>query len=163
MLCAYLPSRIVTAVGRLSGTPEMNDSSASQANVEAHIRRLEEEEATARAQVDVPALEQLWSDELIINATENIIYTRDHFLLRIKTGQVRFNSFQRKISRIAIKENVAVSMGNESISPSTGPDAGKTVHCSYTNVWIRSGESWQLLGRQVDILARTPRNPSWVF
>jgi hypothetical protein len=140
----------------------MTDSNASHASVEAEIRRLEEEEATARAQVDVPTLEKLWCDELIINATENIIFTKDHFLLRIKTGQVRFNSFSRKISRIAIKENVAVSMGNESISPSNGPDAGKTVHCSYVNVWIRSGESWQLIGRQVDIIARTT-GTSWVF
>ena len=141
----------------------MTDSNASQASVEAEIRRLEEEEATARAQVDVAALEKLWCDELIINATENIIYTKDHFLLRIKAGQVRYHSFQREISRIAIRENVAVSMGNESISPSIGPDAGKTVYCSYMNVWIRSGESWQLIGRQVDIIARTPRNTSSIF
>src|ERR1700683_4555523 len=141
----------------------MSDSNASQASAEADIRRLEEEEATARTQIDVSALEKLWCDELIINATEDIIYTKDHFLLRIKAGQLRFNSFQRKISRIAIRENVAVSMGNESISPANGPDAGKTVYCSYMNVWIRSGESWQLLGRQVDAIARTPGDTSTIF
>lgn len=144
----------------MAGKRKISGSKGS--SIEAEIRRLEEEEALARTRVDVSTLEKLWCDELIINATENIIFTKDHFLLRIKTGQVRFNSFSRKISRIAIKENVAVSMGNESISPSKGPDAGKTVHCSYVNVWIRSGESWQLIGRQVDIIARTT-GTSWVF
>ena len=145
----------------MAGKRKISGSKGS--SIEIEIRRLEEEEATARAQVDVSALERLWCDELIINATENIIYTKDHFLLRIKAGQVRFRSFLRKVSRIAIRENVAVSMGNESISPSNGPDASKTVHCSYINVWIRSGESWQLIGRQVDIIARTPRKTSTIF
>jgi hypothetical protein len=65
----------------------------------------------------------LWAEELIINATENIIYRKDHFLLRIKRGQIRFKSFDRKISRITIKGDVVIITGNESIAPASGPKA----------------------------------------
>jgi len=130
----------------------------------AEIEKLETEEAAARVAVDVPRLEALWSEELIINATENIVYTRDHFLLRIKSGQIRFKSFERKISRMAVKGDVVVTTGNESIAPEVGPDAGKIVYCSYMNVWVRGGVAgWQLLGRQVAVIARAADGKGWVF
>ncbi len=130
---------------------------------EHEIERLEQEEAAARVAVDMPKLEALWADELIVNATENIIYTKDHFLLRIKSGQIRFQSFERKISRIAVKGDVIVTTGNESIAPANGPDAGQTVFCSYMNVWIRGGILWQLIGRQVAVIARASSSSGWVF
>jgi hypothetical protein len=131
---------------------------------EAEIEKLEAEEAAARVALDVPRLEALWCDELIINATENIVYTRDHFLLRIKSGQIRFKSFERKISRLSMKGDVVVTTGNESIVPAVGPDAGKTVFCSYMNVWVKGGVAgWQLMGRQVAIIARASSSKGWVF
>jgi hypothetical protein len=130
---------------------------------EAEIEALEAEEAAARVAVDVPRLEALWAEELIINATENIIYTKDHFLLRIKSGQIRFKSFERRISRFAVKGDVLVTSGNESIVPANGPDVGKTVFCSYMNVWIRSGAGWGLIGRQVAVIARASKKQGWVF
>jgi hypothetical protein len=140
----------------------MNDTDSS-ARLEAEIEKLEAEEAAARVAVDLPSLETLWSDELIINATENIIYTKDHFLLRMRSGQVRFKAFERKISRVAVKGDVVITTGNESIAPENGPDAGKTVFCSYMNVWSRGDCGWQLMGRQVAVIARASNTASWVF
>jgi hypothetical protein len=141
----------------------MKEPINSVPTIETEIEALEAEEAAARVAVDVPRLEALWADELIINATENIIYTRDHFLLRIKSGQIRFKSFERKISRIAVKGDVVITTGNESIVPANGPDVGKTVFCSYMNAWIRGTTGWQLLGRQVAIIARASKKQGWVF
>jgi hypothetical protein len=139
----------------------MNESNRSA--IEAEIEKLEHEEAAARVAVDIDRLEALWSDALLINATENIIYTKDHFLMRLRSGQIRFKSFVRTISRTAIKGDVVVTTGNESIAPANGPDAGKTVYCSYMNVWTKVGAGWQLLGRQVAIIARASKSPGWVF
>ncbi len=136
---------------------------SGSARPEAEVEMLEVEEAAERVAVDLPRLEALWADELIINATENIIYTKDHFLLRIKSGQIRFKSFERKISRVAVKGDIVITTGNESIVPANGPDMGKTVFCSYLNVWTRCGEGWQLLGRQVAVIARASKKQGWVF
>ncbi len=140
----------------------MHDTDSS-ARLETEIEKLEAEEAAARVAVDLPCLETLWSDELIINATENIIYTKDHFLLRIRSGQIRFKAFERKISRVAVKGDVVITTGNESIAPANGPDAGKSVFCSYMNVWTRTERRWQLMGRQVAVIARASNTASWVF
>jgi Domain of unknown function (DUF4440) len=142
----------------------MNDSQSSvRPEIEIEIEKLEAAEAQARTAIDVPRLEELWADELIINATENIVYTKDHFLLRIKSGQIRFKAFDRKISRITVRGDVVITAGNESIAPADGPDAGKTVYCSYMNVWVRSGAEWQMLGRQIAVIARAGSASSWVF
>jgi hypothetical protein len=141
----------------------MKEPINSVPTTETEIEALEAEEAAARVAVNVPKLEALWADELVINATENIIYTRDHFLLRIKSGQIRFKSFERRISRIAVKGDVVITTGNESIVPANGPDVGKTVFCSYMNAWIRAGAGWQLLGRQVAVIARASKKQGWVF
>ncbi|HLX38699.1 MAG TPA: nuclear transport factor 2 family protein, partial [Candidatus Binataceae bacterium] len=82
--------------------------------IEAEIEKLEHEEAAARVALNIGRLEALWSDQLIINATENIIYTKDHFLMRLRSGQVKFKSFERTLSRIAIKGDIVVTTGNES-------------------------------------------------
>lgn len=138
----------------------------SDTNTAAHeteIEKYEQEEAAARVAGDLDRLDALWSDELIINATENIIYTKDHFLMRIRSGQVRFKSFERTISRVAVKGDIVISTGNESIAPANGPDEGKTVYCSYMNVWMKSATGWQLLGRQVAVIARASGASEWVF
>jgi len=140
------------------------DESKPKVGPEAEIEKLETEEAAARVALDVPRLEALWSDEMIVNATENIVYNKDHFLLRIRSGQVSFKSFERKISRLTVKGDVVVTTGNESIVPAIGPDAGQTVFCSYMNVWIKGGAAgWQLLGRQVAVIARASDSKGWVF
>jgi len=131
--------------------------------IEAEIEKLEHDEAAARVAGDTDQLDALWSDELIINATENIIYTKDHFLMRMRGTQIRFESFARTISRIAAKGDIVITTGNESIIPANGPDAGKSVFCSYMNVWIRAGAGWQLLGRQVAVIARASSTSGWVF
>jgi Domain of unknown function (DUF4440) len=131
--------------------------------LQAEIEKLEAEEAAARVALDVPRLEALWSEELIINATENIVYTRDHFLLRIKSGQVRFKSFERKISRLTVKGDVVITTGNESVVPAIGPDTGQTVYCSYMNVWTKGALGWEMLGRQVAVIARASGGKGWVF
>src|SRR5580658_1290292 len=100
----------------MGGTTGMNESK-SQFGLETEIEKLETEEAAARVACDVARLGALWADELIINATENIVYTKDHFLLRIRSGQIRFKSFERKISRLTVKGDVVVTSGNESIVP----------------------------------------------
>lgn len=135
----------------------------NRSSIEAEIEKLEHEEAAARVASDMERLEALWSNELIINATENIIYTKDHFLMRVRSGQIRFKSFERTISRIAVKGDVVVTTGNESVVPANGPDAGKSVFCSYMNVWMRTGSGWQLLGRQVAVIARASSTSGWVF
>jgi hypothetical protein len=140
----------------------MSDTNSS-ARPDAEIEKLEIAEAAARVAADLARLEALWAEELIINATENIIYTKDHFLLRIRSGQIRFKAFERKISRMAVKGDVVITTGNESVAPENGPDAGKTVFCSYMNVWIRGAGGWQLTGRQVAVIARASNSASWVF
>src|ERR1700722_392765 len=131
--------------------------------IEAEIEKLEHEEAAARVAGDMERLEALWSNELIVNATENIIYTKDHFLMRVRSAQIRIKSFERTISRVAVKGDVVVTTGSESIVPANGPHAGKPVFCSYMNVWMRPGSRWQLLGRQVAVIARASSTSGWVF
>jgi hypothetical protein len=145
-----------------AGKIVMNESK-SGACPEAEIERLEIEEAEARVALDVARLDALWSDQLIINATENIVYSKDHFMLRIKSGQVRFRSFERKISRLTVKGDVVVTTGNESVVPAIGPDMDQTVYCSYMNVWAKGLAGWQLLGRQVAVIARASGTRGWVF
>ena len=141
----------------------MNDVDKTR-GPQAEIEKLELDEAEARVANDVLRLEALWADELIVNATENIVYNKDHFLMRIRSGQVRFRSFERKISRLTVKGDIIITTGNESIVPDIGPDAGQTVFCSYMNVWVKGGGAgWQMLGRQVAVIARASSSKGWVF
>lgn len=117
------------------------------------LEKLELWERIARQASDVESLDALWSDELVVSTT-NLLLTKKLILKRIRDGSLRFSRFERRLSKIAGCGNSAVSSGSETIVIEKGPEAGKILHCSYTNCWTHENGRWRLLARQVCIVDR---------
>src|SRR5260221_2045544 len=115
---------------------------------ESAIRKLEKLEAQARARGDLVALDGLWCEEFTVNTTENLILTKARFLSRMRTGMLGYLKFDRKIAQIVRKGDTIVTMGQETVIPATGSDAGRVVSISYLNVWISISHEWRLFARK---------------
>ena len=128
--------------------------------IEDQVRDAEQREARARAACDLPALDSLWSDQMLINATENLLFNKEQFLNRLRSGRLRYTSFTRLTIQVRVlSEHVAVTTGSEAVIPAAGPDAAMAVFCSYMDVWAREDGVWRLAARHVAVMTKSETDP----
>jgi hypothetical protein len=126
---------------------------------EAVIRSLDDRERIAALKRDIPALEQLWSDHVTINAPNNrvVVGQRANLDTFVRGGIINFSSFERAIEFIRIDGDFAVIMGLETVTPisdapSAGLVAGKAAKRRFTNIWKNEGDAWRLYWRHANVI-----------
>ena len=124
-----------------------NDS--LKTSIEQDIRKLDVEHADAVLRGDLAAMDTIWTEDFIVNNPFNEIDKAD----RIRSGVVSYSSFLREIEAVRIYENTAIVMGNETVVPKgKSPDAGKTIHRRYTNIWMMREGKWRLVARHASVI-----------
>jgi hypothetical protein len=132
----------------------MFDVEASEPEICKEIRELEQREAEAMLRADVSTLNALWSDDLLVNSTANLIADKKILLAMIAEGRLRLKSYIRLTLRAATNGDMIITTGNER-SQLEGPAAHTELYCSYMNAWIRRSPGWQLFGRHVGLISRS--------
>ncbi|MDB5234705.1 MAG: hypothetical protein JWR44_1698 [Hymenobacter sp.] len=131
----------------------VHQPAAGQAAVVAEITRLEEMEREAILKSDTATLHRLWGKDFVVHNPQNRVVTSRQAMARLRDGRIDYASFERTIEKITISGNVAVTMGQEILKPANkAENAGKTVTRRYTNVWMRTAGTWQMLARQATII-----------
>ena len=130
-----------------------NNVSAQDAR-EAEIRRLENLERESVLKSDSTALfDKIWSPKMVINTPANTVGTVEGTKQLLRSGGLKYLSFERNIEKIIFNDDVAIVMGGEVIKPQgTQPNAGKTVSRRFTHVWKLSNNSWSIIARQATII-----------
>ena len=123
-------------------------------NAETEIRKLEGEAREAILKKDTVVLRTLFSPNFVVNSPGNRVETFQDLLVRIKSGAVDRESFEKNIEKITFTENIAIVMGNEIVKPTgNAAGAGKIIKRRYTNIWIKNKKNWQLVARQSTIVS----------
>jgi len=135
----------------------MNQGDESDFPGQDEIEVLEHREADAVRGGDVPTLQTLWADDLIIN-TSNLIAGKEILLEMIKNGLIKLRSHERRPVRITALGDLVVTTGNE-VSQVIGETAEFKVFVSYMNVWTRRDGNWQLLARHIGVIERVGPQP----
>jgi ketosteroid isomerase-like protein len=122
---------------------------------ESTIRSLEEQERIAVLNEDVPALQRLWSEQLIVNNPQNEISAdRNVVLDRVKRGLIRYSEFERRIESIRFDEGVAIVMGSEVVvRRGDATSEPQPVHRRFTNIWKKSGRTWRMIARHANVVS----------
>jgi hypothetical protein len=129
-------------------------SEEPMAAAESTIRSLEEQERKAVLEEDVPALERLWSERLIVNNPQNEVSpSRSAVLDRVKRGLIRYSRFERRIESIRFDDDVAIVMGSETVvRKGDGIGEAPAVRRRFTNIWRRSGSAWHMIARHANVV-----------
>ncbi|WP_394840701.1 nuclear transport factor 2 family protein [Pendulispora brunnea] len=123
---------------------------AIPADQERVARELDLAHAQAILRGDQAALSKFWGDDFLINNQWNKVDHGDH----IKKGTVTYSSFERTIEASKAYGNTVIVMGHETVVPKgTSPDAGKTIHRRYTDIWVKRDGAWQLVARHANVIA----------
>ena len=118
------------------------------------LETLDEEAARAMLAGNVADLDKLWSPNLLVNAPDNTLKTKDQVLQAVRTSRISYTSFTRRVEHVAVYGDMAITMGSEVVVPAGDrPDAGQEIHRRYTNVWRDEGGRWKLPARHAHIVS----------
>jgi ketosteroid isomerase-like protein len=126
----------------------------SDRQVEQEIEKLELKDAQAALRHDLDSIERLWSDKLVVSSPANLLFTKSQLLGFFRAGLIRLKSFERRVMRVVVDRDIAVTTGSDTFETLSGADAGKTIFCSYMNCWRREDGQWKLLGRHASVVGK---------
>lgn len=131
-----------------------NQSSAIDAGkIKTEIARLENLHIKAILSKDSVTLGLIMDPGLLVNNPRNTVTVGSIGVIgRLGSGELDHTSYVFEMEQIVISSNTAITMGNETVVPATGPDAGKTVKRRYSQVWIKSNDSWKMYGRHANVI-----------
>jgi ketosteroid isomerase-like protein len=129
------------------------------ASAEEHIRRLEQAEVAALLRNDIAAVRRYWASDYVVNNPFNVVV--DASKGPIRAGTLTYSSFVREVERVLVRGNTIIVMGHETVVPSgSSPDAGKTIHRRYTNIWMKRGGRWLLTARHASVVCEPEAPPN---
>ena len=127
---------------------------ANSAAVEADIKKLVNDTASALAKNDTATLEKMYADNYMLVNTDGSIQSRAERLASIKSGETKFDSFA--YDEINVRSNPE---GNGAIviarATATGMNKGKPVlsPIRVTQVWAKTKDGWRMAGGQATPIA----------
>ena len=119
-----------------------------QSNDDQEIRRLEKYWTELLDNGDTTSLLKIWSKDYVVNNPNGEIVTPKKIVALMKSGH-KFPKVERIIEKITFNQNIAIVMGKElqqTVNMTTNQE--EWIPRRFTNVWIRSENSWQLTARQ---------------
>jgi ketosteroid isomerase-like protein len=119
------------------------------------ITELEGDNCRAFLAQDIERLNELWSDELIVNSPINQIFEKQRVLDLLRAGVIAHSLLESRIEVIRRHGDIVVVMGGESVANSP---AGPIFRRRFTNLWRMEGGSWRLFIRHANISAEPGQN-----
>lgn len=127
---------------------------AQNENIEAEIKSLEQVEVKALQDKDTNTIKKIWDKDYIVNNPENKIVLAKPNPLDRPVMQKTKVSFTRKVEKVLVNGDIAISMGNETVVPADDPNHGQTIRRRYTNIWMKKDGSWKLVARHANIICQ---------
>jgi ketosteroid isomerase-like protein len=142
-----------------SGGAPVGIHAQDRASDSATVRSLDDQARVAALKRDIPALERLWSDQLVVNAPNNQVVIGKRAVIDgfVRGGIINFSSFERHIEFMRVDGDFATIMGLETLipisdAPASGLRAGQKTQRRVTNVWKREGDTWRLFIRHANVI-----------
>lgn len=121
---------------------------------ETAIRLLEEQERLGVLTRDIAVLEQVWSEELIVNAPSNQVSSDRKIVLNlVRQGKIHYSLFERRIEQLHINGDIAIVMGGETVQASGNTSQARQMsQRRFTHVWKKEAGAWRLVARHANII-----------
>jgi hypothetical protein len=117
---------------------------------EQEIRTLEEQGRVAFLLGDIPTLDRLMDDRLLVNSPLNVVNDKAKVLDLLGKGLVRHTRDDVTIEHIARNGDVVVVMGRDTVD---GPPSNTLTHRRFTNIWQLQDGTWRMIARHAQVIA----------
>jgi len=126
----------------------MTISTAAGIAPDAAAIELEREHARAFLERDIAQLEDLWSDQLVVNSPMNRVLEKRKVLELLGAGIIAHHTYDVEIELVRETEDTLVVMGSDRVTME--PDS-PLVRRRFTNVWRRENGRWRMFARQASL------------
>lgn len=134
---------------------EGTDSARSGVGVEdkqaeQEIRRLYDREHELLLRRDFAAQERFYPDDFVVTNPFNMFIDKPKVMERLRADIIKYSTYDRGYDYFRRYGNTAIMVGSETVVPTPDanrPDAGKTVHRRFTEVWVWRDGGWQKVVR----------------
>jgi Domain of unknown function (DUF4440) len=134
----------IVVIGTFALTAQTRDE-----DVKKLIARLENRQVGYLLRDDVDAMQRQWSKDFTVNNPVNVVVNANEG--RIRKRIVTYSKFERNIEKILVHDKTV--MGSETVVPSgKSPNAGKTIHRRFTDIWMNGEGKWRLVGRHANVI-----------
>jgi Domain of unknown function (DUF4440) len=117
---------------------------------EQEIRTLEEQSRVAFLAGDIPTLDALMDDRLLVNSPLNTVNGKAKVLDLLGKGLIRHTRDDVEIESIARYGDVVAVMGRDTVD---GPPSNVLTHRRFTNVWQLQDGTWRMIARHAQVIA----------
>ena len=114
------------------------------------IRSLEERGRVAFLAADIPTLDAMWDNRLLVNSPLNLVNDKARVLELLGSGRIRHTMDEVEIEHIARYGDVVVVMGRDTVD---GPPTNVLTHRRFTNVWQLQDGVWRMIARHAQVIA----------
>ena len=126
----------------------------AQSSSEREIRSLDQAAAKAILERDDAGIDRYFaSDSITNNPRGGQTVGNEGVKALFRNGVINYASFERVIESVQLRGNVAVVMGNETLTiRSAKGEPGPPIRRRYTNVWMKSRNKWQIIARHANVI-----------
>lgn len=109
----------------------------------------EDEHRRAFVARDIERLDQMWSDELVVNSPINRVHRKRQVLDLLQAGTIAHVSLDAQIETAERQGDLAIVMGSERVVNTQG---GPVIHRRFTNVWQAEDGKWRMIARHANVV-----------
>lgn len=123
---------------------------------EQEIRRLYDREHELLLRRDFDAQERFYPDDFVVTNPFNMFINKTKVMERLRGDIIKYNKYEREYDYFRRYGETMVVVGSETVVPTLDakrPDAGKTVHRRFTEVWVQRDGGWQKVVRHASNVA----------
>jgi len=127
---------------------------SSTKNIEAELRQLDLAAAKAVLEKDEKGIARYFTPGSVTNNPRNSLTIGSEGIIQAaRSNIIDYKAFERVIESIQVLQNTVVIMGHETVVMNgNGGNAGETIRRRYTNVWMKNGNSWQIVARHANVI-----------
>lgn len=122
--------------------------------VEQALQQRFQEYADALTKRDLPTLDRIWAAEYTFINPNGDVMTKAQRMENIRSGATQFQSINPKQEHLQVRGNIAVDVGTVELKGTqySGKESSGTYR--YMNVWMKSGNDWQMLANQITLVKK---------
>jgi uncharacterized protein (TIGR02246 family) len=120
---------------------------------EQEVRAAEDRHGAAFLAGDLTALEEMFSEDFVVNSPRNSIIQKKQLLEMVRKGTLAISSFEQQIAEIRRFGDVVVVMGGDTVTyAAPSPEAGQTHRRRFTDLWRLQEGRWRFIARQASLI-----------
>jgi len=125
---------------------------AQETDWRAEIAAVEEEANEAFLRRDLEKLDELFSDDLVVNSPINRINDKKKLFELLSSGVIGHVSSTFEHELIRRDGELVLVMGSDAVKNS---ESEPTLHRRFTNIWRKEGGRWRLYIRHANVIGRS--------